>query len=333
MGDKRLKALLEKYLNGSATPEEKQLVNDWYDALHEQKTPFLDEQARRSLRAFYWKELKARMHGKHQTRRMWPAFFAVAASLTLIAVTIFYFMPPREDSRVSGVESTSQEVVVGNTTSQIRMVTLPDLSTVTLFPKSTLRYGKDFNINQRRIDLAGQAFFEVTHDAERPFFVYANDVVAKVLGTSFSVTAYPADDSVTIMVKTGRVLVRAKTKREDGQLEDRELILAPNQQAVYSRNNYEAAFMELDQPNIVIRHEQAVKVRFEGAPVSEVFKTLADMYKVQIEFDEAAFSTCSITTSSSGKDMYERIDVICEIIGATYTIKDNKIMISGSGCN
>lgn len=333
MRDKELKALLEKYLNGNATPEEERLVNDWYDALSDQRSPSLDEHARGSLRDFYWRELKLRMKDRHATVPMWPRLVAVAASLAVIAVAIFYFRPSAERNHVAEIQSVPREVVKENFSSEIMKVTLPDRSTVTLFPNSTLRYGEDFNRDQRRIELSGQAFFEVAHDAERPFFVYANDVVAKVLGTSFSVTAYPADDSVTIMVKTGRVLVRAKTKRGDGQLADEELILVPNQQAIYSRNTREAALMELHQPNIVIRDEQAIKVRFEGAPVSEVFRTLADMYKVEIEFDEAAFSTCSITTSSTGKDMYERIDVICEIIGATYTIQDNRILISGSGCN
>lgn len=333
MPHEKLKDLLRKYLDGTATRDEERVVNDWYNSLSEKKDARLEEPLRSHLRASYWNAIKAAIRVKRSERPMWPRLVAVAASVSLLAVVFFYALPGAHDNHVAQTVRPLPVKVVDNPSSEIMMIQLPDSSTVTLFPNSTLRYDEDFNVAQRKVDLTGQAFFEIFHDAEKPFSVFANEVVATVLGTSFSVTAYPADDSVTVMVKTGRVSVLARTMRDDGELEDKEVVLVRNEQAIYDRSAYQVALMRLDQPNVVIRHEEALKVRFDATPLSEVFETLEKLYKVDIEFDEAVFSTCSITTVASGKDMYERIDVICEIIGATYTIEGNRILINGTGCN
>src|SRR5690606_37260897 len=86
------------------------------------------------------------------------------------------------------VQTTSsffKEVV--NTERPFKYVQLPDGSSVVLHRNSTLKYPQTFDSTKREVYLIGEAFFEITKNAEQPFFVYAGEVIAKVHGTSFSV--------------------------------------------------------------------------------------------------------------------------------------------------
>jgi ferric-dicitrate binding protein FerR (iron transport regulator) len=86
-------------------------------------------------------------------------------------------------------------------------VSLPDGSQVILSPGSTLRYAAaTFGTTARReVHLEGEAYFDVDHDARRPFVVRAGDLVAEDLGTEFVVRAYPEDEYGRVIVREGLV--------------------------------------------------------------------------------------------------------------------------------
>ena len=73
-------------------------------------------------------------------------------------------------------------------------------------------------------------------------------------------------------------------------------------------------------------------MRFEDAPISEIFKALEKAYGVDIEFDEEQFSSCAMTTVISDDDFFHRLDIICDAMGISYTKENDRIVISGSGC-
>jgi hypothetical protein len=74
-------------------------------------------------------------------------------------------------------------------------------------------------------------------------------------------------------------------------------------------------------------------MRFEEAPVAEIFKALEKAYGVNIEFDELIFSSCELTTVVADEGLYSRLDIICDAIGTSYTLHEDRIVISGTGCN
>lgn len=335
MPEKKVKELLRKYLEGRTTPEEEKLIDEWYESLSEKNLPLLSDGEKSELRDAYWGGLQSGMRtSATKRRRLWPTFAAIAASISLIIALAFYVLPPEATKRVAQVMNPPDAEIIENNSGESKEILLPDGSTVTLASNSVLQYQEDFNRTDRKIQLSGEAFFNIAHNAEKPFYAFANEVVTKVLGTSFNIVAYPDDLNVTVSVKTGKVSVYTRSD-EKGRLADQEedLILTPNQQAVYSRNEQKVSRTLVKEPLPVIAEEKMGRVRFEEAPVSEVFEALERMYNIEIRFDEAIFSRCSITTSVSGRDMFERIDVICEIIGASYRVDDTAIVISGTGCN
>lgn len=92
---------------------------------------------------------------------------------------------------------------------------LPDGTSVMLGVASTLRHPVAFGAGRREVYLEGEAYFEVVHDESRPFAVRAADVVAEDLGTQFTVRAYGEDRHARVVVREGKVALRAATARND----------------------------------------------------------------------------------------------------------------------
>ncbi|KAA0992796.1 FecR family protein [Dyadobacter aurulentus] len=222
---------------------------------------------------------------------------------------------------------------VTNTGAKTLAVTLPDGSRVFLATNSKLSYSKDFTQKTRDVYLSGAAFFDVSKNPEKPFIVYANELVTKVLGTSFSIKAFDTDSRVTVAVKTGRVSVFANRHRADVDPETKGIILIPNQQADFQRENETISRSLIEQPKIVIAKKELEKFAFNNAPVTEIFEAMESAYGVDFLFDPEILSSCRLTTSLSEETLFERLDVICEAIGASYKVVDAQIVISGRKCN
>lgn len=336
MPDNKIKELLKKYLEGRATSEEEKIVDDWYDSLSpDQPRLPLSDSRRRNLRSLYWNSIKTKIsRPAGRSRRLWPGFIGLAASIAAIVVTVLFFSPSESfDKGLSRSEMSPDREVIVNDTDGITQVSLPDSSQVTLFPGSRLQYYRGFNASERKVELSGKALFNISHNPQKPFYVFANEVVTKVLGTSFSVSAYPEDISITVAVKSGKVSVYANSGKDAALSQAEDIVLSPNQQAVYSRGDKKVSRTLVKDPQVVMPDEEVKKIRFEGVPVSEIFRALEKMYNVEIDFEEDVFSKCSMTTSVKGKELYDRIEVICEITAASYKVENTTIVIRGAGCN
>ena len=152
-------------------------------------------------------------------RRMATGFVAVAALLLAIS-------PP--------LRSPAYETQVA----EMRAVTLPDGSIVALGSNSRLE--THFTRNERRVALKrGDAFFAVTKNAARPFYVDAGDAVVRVVGTKFDVARGSAD--VRVAVVEGTVEVAEPTSSTSPKRSDPQFITA-GQQLTAARNNGQMEF-------------------------------------------------------------------------------------------
>lgn len=88
-------------------------------------------------------------------------------------------------------------------------LTLPDGSRVWLNNISSLRYPTSFSGKDRRVQLSGEAYFEIARDARKPFIVQVKDASIEVLGTSFNVMAYPDESGSQTTLLTGTVEVNS----------------------------------------------------------------------------------------------------------------------------
>jgi len=134
--------------------------------------------------------------------------FKVAAVLIFILLSNFWVYTYRLDLNQN--EIAYQEIVVprGN-----RMkIVLPDSSTIWLNNETKLRYASSFSNGNREVELSGEAYFDIQHDARHPFIVKVGEQKIRVYGTRFSVNAYPEDNNIETSLIEGSVAFESNRK-------------------------------------------------------------------------------------------------------------------------
>lgn len=220
-----------------------------------------------------------------------------------------------------------------NQSDQPLSVILPDQSTIILQPKSRISFARDFNQQTKReVFLTGDAFFQVTRNPAKPFFVYADELITKVLGTSFWIKAAEAGKQVVVQVKTGKVSVFARTdSRANAMRANRELegvVLTPNQQLSFSRDDVRMKKSLVSDPEPL----NSQPLVFKDMPVTDIFIALEQAYGIDIVYDEELLGNCLLTASLSDEPLFEKLTLLCKGIEGHYEVVDAQIVISAKGC-
>jgi ferric-dicitrate binding protein FerR (iron transport regulator) len=260
----------------------------------------------------------------------------IAATVTIIISAGFWLINKAPESSTSFVnaDSKQQEAIHFNNGTKSLQFELSDGSKITLAPKSELRYGSAFGKEKREVILTGEAFFDVAKDLEKPFLIYTGKLVTKVVGTSFRIKAYKDDKNISVSVRTGKVTVYNQNSRSsNSNALSTEIVLIPNQKAVFEKDPEILVKTLVDKPVPIIETPQKISLVFEETKVLDVFEKLESIYGVQISIDNELFKKCSITADLQKETLYEKLDLICEIIQAQYEILDGEIMIYGKGCS
>ncbi|CAN5278807.1 FecR family protein [soil metagenome] len=269
--------------------------------------------------------------------RQWPVWWAAASISLLLGLGGWWYLQ-KNNHQITSADPTGQlpselfEQASNNTTS-VLVVNLPDGSQVALEPRSQLHYRKAFTDTIREVFLAGEAFFEVQKNPDKPFLVHANAITTKVLGTSFRVRAFEQDSQIDVMVKTGRVSVFPTQSRKHHDPEKEGLILTPNQQAVFTKADAHFSRSLIDKPIPIIPQTELQHFSFRNAPLPEILQAIEKTYGVEIIFDEQRLINCRLTTSLGSENLFEKMDILCEAIGASYKLVDAQIIIDSKGCD
>jgi hypothetical protein len=334
----QLKALLEKYERGECTPEEEQFVIDWFDSIGKDDDSALTSDDKTRLERKLWASIRPAPPRIKGRTFLWKA--AIISIPLLILTLIGYFIqrpslsPFKYFTKAPGEAFLSESERYHNDGKTEHHLKLADGSRITLQPSSEIFVRTSFDGSKREVELKGEAFFHVKRDPARPFFVYAGDVVTKVLGTSFNIRAYENDGEVTVAVRTGRVSVYANGVHttDRGQPAEPEVILTPNQQLVYHRQKKVVSKQLVAKPEIIVPNSHLFSMKFDNAQVGDIFAVLEENYGVEIRYDKDALRNCRLTTSMSDEGLYERIEVICRAIGASYSCDEAVITIRSNGC-
>lgn len=338
MEPEEFKSLLEKYTRGECTPQEEKLINDWYENIQpdHEDVPQMSEMSgsyKQIIEDRIW--AKVSPHPPALKRSAWYYPLRIAAVVAVVATAAVLLISRNEASvdqhevaqtPQENVPAESQQEHIINNTSKPSQVRLADGSTVTLQPRSEITFARAFDGPLREVRLSGEAFFNVSRDVKRPFRVYSEDVVTQVLGTSFTVKAYQGDKKVTVAVSSGKVSVYAKKD------EKKPVILVPNQQAVYDKKNDKVVREVVENPSIILPESNLFHMSFDEVPVATIFDVLEENYGIDIVYDKEALSKCSLTTAMSDEGLFERIEVICKALKATYQVSDGVILIDSPGC-
>jgi ferric-dicitrate binding protein FerR (iron transport regulator) len=220
-------------------------------------------------------------------------------------------------------------LVEKNNTAQTKEFKLEDGTIICLHPGSKTSFPKHFNKDKREVYLEGEAFFKVSKNPPRPFFVYNNQVVTRVLGTSFIVKTF--GEQTEVIVKTGRVAVYKNN--QDANRPD-QVIITPNEKVVYDNKRKDFVISLVKDPLIIVtegavENNQSVQFAFDDMPLSSVLSVLQKAYGIQIMMENEKLNSRLMTGDISGHTFFNKLELICQSIGASYEVKGTVVWIKG----
>lgn len=149
-------------------------------------------------------------------------------------------------------------------------LTLPDGTKVWLNAESSIRYPVAFAGNERKVEITGEAYFEVVHNASQPFRVFAGKTEIEDIGTHFNVNAYGDEPLLKTTLLEGAI-------RVNGQL------LKPGQQAQLS-GDQGIKIVELPDAGSVVAWKDGV-INFSAADVATLLRQIERWYNVQVRIE------------------------------------------------
>lgn len=223
MSDQQLIGLLEKYLQGNSTEEERTALESWYEKYRSAQMPDSKESQPDLLQMYQTITDRLKKEGEWQEApapkiktRWWR--MAAAAVLLLAAGAGIWMLVPRAD----------RQLALDTKDGVRKKVTLDDGTQVWLNVSSHLTYPANIASSRRDVFLKGEAFFEVARKESRPFVIHTTDMNIQVLGTRFNVKAYEGDGSIETTLVEGRVAVNRNGNS---------LVLEPGEKAILKKKD------------------------------------------------------------------------------------------------
>lgn len=201
------------------------------------------------------------------------------------------------------------------------MVVLADGTKVRLNCGTRFRFPVAFAMNERKVFLDGEAFFEVKNAQELPFVVETSNMKVRVTGTSFNVKSYSTEELVHTTLVTGIV--------EVGTVQDtvNSLQLSPSQQFSLNKRTNRVEVKDVD-VNLFTGWTEGMFV-FKNERLEEVMNTLARWYTVEVFYTSTSVKDLRL---SANLGRYEHIDSLLDVIRAMDKVnierKGNVVTIS-----
>lgn len=240
------------------------------------------------MREAVWADVRSRI--RRRGIRMRIVRYAAAAAVMAGVVCGSWFMGGRRTE--SRLVAAAQPVSVSTPLGVKSDVVLPDGSRVRLNGGTRIVYPALFG-DERRVEVDGEAYFEVEHDARRPFVVVTGQVVSTVLGTTFNVHAYSEDENYQITLATGSLLV-------DGGPESRSVRLRPGEQGFFERTSGLLSLRRVNVEQVLSWQED--RLYFRAEPLASIARSLERQFNVDITIpDERLAGSVSRVSSSTAR--------------------------------
>jgi ferric-dicitrate binding protein FerR (iron transport regulator) len=238
-------------------------------------------------------------------------------------------VPPKEYLQISGA-------------GERKSFTLSDGTKVMLNAGSTLRIAREFNVSRREIWLEGEGFFEVTHDAGRPFVIHTSSMDVKVLGTVLNIRDYPSDRVTETSLLKGSVAVVIKGN------DNKEIVLHPNEKIVVS-NERSSVTSLLSSRTPAPGTQKKIKIAgltynaadsslaevswtqnvlsFNETNFEEIAVQLERWYSVSIRFGDEPVKQFKFTGTFQKKTLPQVLDALQLSRHFEYEIKDDSLVV------
>lgn len=292
------KEIVGRVLDNSASPEETQMVFDWFATDDGQE--YLSQRLTKETMLMGDKEIEEWTGGNIPTERMkkrflnrikprvqpwkWWKIAAVLVPFLLLSSAVAFLA----DKAGIFTETQYAEIVVP--CGERMQVVLQDGTAVELNSATTLRYPKKFGLFSRKVELYGEGYFVVTKDKGRPFTVQTKDLDVRVTGTQFNVKAYPADSRIFVALDEGGVLLKAEGNKE--------YQLTPGESATYDCRSGKCQIThpaDLDG----VKAWRTNSLNFYMIPLRDIIKVMERQYDTRFIVNDSTLLDSNYTLSTS----------------------------------
>lgn len=213
-------------------------------------------------------------------------------------------------------------VTVSTAANEVKTITLPDGSRVTLNSSSTLAYGKNLSGKKRKVTLSGEAYFEVTKNPEQPFVVESEQALVEVLGTAFNLQAKPKLKTAILNVTEGKVQLKSTGSGAQG-------IVIAGQKAAIDSTGKLTPIVSIATNDMAWKNGELV---FNNTSMKEVCAALENYFDITILVDDPTINNCHLTATFKKPKLNKVLSIICQSLQLKYQEQDQTILISGKGC-
>lgn len=189
---------------------------------------------------------------------------------------------------------------------------LADGSIVTLRENGTLLTDNDFGKSTREVTLSGEAFFDVKHNDQHPFIVHTRTADITVLGTTFTVSANPGEETETTLL-SGKIAVNLKAKPED------KIVLQPNQKFITRIYKLEKKVAPVWIHN---------RLEIDNEPLEEIAKKLEKWYGIPVIFSDEAVKSYRYSGTFESESIIKALEALQLSYSFNFKVNNNVIVIS-----
>ena len=332
-------SLLGKYLSGNCTAEEQNSVQAWINSTPENQAVFEEYQKvwmlsgmdnaqldvdvdagwnelTRRIKSFEVLQADIREEKKQKTRQLSFVLMRVAAVFILIFGFFFLFNHLNKQKNTPSIVYTASGV-------SDQPFVLADGSEVYLNEDARITYPEKFNAQTREINFEGEAFFNVAHNAEKPFIIHCGEVEVEVLGTSFDLCTCPDDDQITLYLESGKVRFSSLDK-DKGTIRE-QVILVPGDKAVYDKKTGVICRSQFNGQNYLAWKTGVLT--FEKTPLTEVLNTRENTYNSKINAAET-YNDYTLTARFDHESPESIFEVLHTIFGINYSIDGQNVTLN-----
>jgi len=255
-------------------------------------------------------EVKSRRYNEVRIRLIKWMRVAALFLLPLLTAAGMYFYMTRD-------KTTQAPLIISVERGQKANITLPDGSKAWLNSQSKLTYTADFNVKTRELQLDGEAYFEVAHNAKKPFIVRSKDMAVEALGTCFGVKAYNEDHLISSILMRGKVRVTTP---------DGETILLPNDRVMYDKITHKKTQSKVTNATDFtgwIHNE----LRFENESLGEIATTIQRIYNVKIIFNSELLKNLRYTGTVNNNSLESVLNIITLTSPVSFQINKQQVTL------
>ncbi|MCH5720247.1 FecR family protein [Niabella hibiscisoli] len=266
---------------------------------------------------------------KRKPRLVLLKFAAVAASLFVMILIVRTTLFSDRESRTSDKAAAQTNTAATNGKSKL---TLPDGTLVYLNANSHLEYGQDFNTTSRDVVLTGEAFFDVAHNADKPFIVHTAKATIRVLGTRFNVKNY-SDATWEATLLQGKIEMYLTNKPKN------KLTLEPSQKVSVSVPDIKQGASSADDFKISVTKIKPLKndivetawmedkLVFVDQPLHIIIKDLERVFGINVYFKSDKARDKKYTGAFKNDNLQQILEILDLSNPIDYELKDDQLII------